>query len=485
MIKNAIAKLRRTAQRSQRPDVLLHIGAPKCGSSAIQRFCISNREELLSHGFYYPEHPLDVNGVSGGHTQLAAPLVEGKTEEAGVTFRRLLGEAQARGACLLLSAEGLYGQQAAMAEFCKGLRVVILGFLRDPLEALLANHNQGIKRHMSTRRLIEVAPEILRRPTGHLVGTPFLAWADCFGDENCRFLPYRSPGSGGPMIEAEFLNALGLSQVAPSMLEGLSGQTNRSYVKSALELKRLLNTVLPDLPLQHAHKIDWCLQGYSDRALEEAAYTVADLDAGLREKMQKHLFKQMAPVVARFPGLAPVASSSTAKEGTAAGAANWIDLGGPLRALAEDEPQVLRAVRERAVALREQGRRDYVFCKLLDVLGIDFVEPGAVEPVEQPKPVPRKGAATAQLPGLTESQRKVLGSKKPEAVGCMRELAVVLERQDALDDALYVIERALVLRPEGVGLQRIRERIKGKLAARGQAGSARADANRRSSEGGR
>lgn len=438
----------------------------------------------MSHGFYYPGHSLDVNGVSGGHSQLAGPLVEGKLEEAGVTFRRFLGEARARRACLLLSAEGLYGQQAAMAELCSGLKVVILGFLRNPLEALLANHNQGIKRHMSTRRLIEVVPEMLRRPTGHLVGAPFLSWADSFGDEHCRFLPFRSPGSGGGMIEAEFLNALGLSQVAPLMLEGLSGQTNRSYVKSALELKRLLNTVLPALPPQQAHKIDWCLQGYSDRALEEEAYSLADLDAGLHQKMQTHLFKQMEPVIARFPALGPVAATSMAEPRAFGVGSGWLDLGGPLRALTEGEPEVLRAVRERAAALRDQGRRDYAFCKLLDVLGIDFVEPGPSGRLGKPGTEPENENATVQRQGLTESQREILGSKEASVAGCMRELAVVLESQDVLDDALYVIQCALVRRPEVVGLQRIRDRIAGKLAARGRAGGARADEGWRPSEEG-
>jgi hypothetical protein len=55
-------------QPHQHYDVVFHIGAPKTGASAIQKFLLENRQALKSLGFYYPEHALDENGVSGGHT---------------------------------------------------------------------------------------------------------------------------------------------------------------------------------------------------------------------------------------------------------------------------------------------------------------------------------------------------------------------------------------------------------------------------------
>lgn len=431
----------RWGNQSRLPDVVIHIGAPKCGSSAIQRFCVSHRDALLKLGYFYPEHSLDVNGVSGGHTQVAGALVNGKKEQAQATFQRWLNEAKRHRACLLLSAEALYGQHAAISEFCGGLNTKIIGFLRHPIEYLLANHNQGIKRHMKTRRLGEVLPELLGKPTGHLVGAPLLKWADAVGDDSCFFIPFLSPENGGQPVEIRFMEALGVAaQVAP-LLKGIGGQTNRSYVKLALEFKRLLNTVLNDLPAHGAHQADWSLQGYSDRASQESGYTLADLSVDVRERLEKQLLRQMAPVLVRFPQLAPVAEMPVTGAGNTA--AQWIDLTGPLAALKADAPNVMQEICARAVELRDQGRQDYTFCKLLDVLGIEFCEPTA----SQPKP------------GLSAQQREKLSSEKTEDADVLREMALLLERQGLLNDAWFAISRALDKRPGGIGIQRIRERI--------------------------
>lgn len=445
MIKNAIKSLRSAASSARPAEVVLHIGAPKCGSSAIQRFCVGQRDELLTLGYYYPEHPLDVNGVSGGHTQLAGALLNGKHEQAAATLQRWLEEARARKAALLLSAEALYGQHEAMAELCRGLRVKVVAFLRHPVEYLLANHNQGIKRHFSTQRLGALLPDLLGRSTGHLAGLPLLQWADAFGDDNCHFMAYQSPSAGGLPVEKRFLQALGTTDERISgLLEETQGMTNRSYVKSALELKRLLNTVLEGMPSALAHQVDWSLQGYSDRAREETGYTMADLTEEVRERLEQHLLKQMAPVVERFPELQ--AAAEVPLEHSHAPDTHWLDLAAPLAALEADAPQVALEIQQRAVALRDQGRNDYAFCKLLDILGIEFSEPSGAK----------------STPGLTAHQRNTLNKENAREADCLREMAVLLERQGLFEDALFVIERASAKRPEGKGIQHIKARIEQK-----------------------
>lgn len=446
MIKRAIRSLRSFSQPTEPLDVVLHIGAPKCGSSAIQRFSVTHRDELLKLGFYYPEHNLDVNGVSGGHTQVAGALLHGKREQAGETLQSWLSEARAHRACLLLSAEAFYGQYAAMAELCHGLRVRVVAFLRHPVDYLLANHNQGIKRHYSTQRLGALLPEFLDRPTGHLVGQPLLQWADSFGEDNCNFMAYQSPSAGGASVEGRFLAALGLSSYQVStLLEHSQGITNRSYVKSALELKRLLNTVLKGLPDALVHQVDWSLQGFSDRAHSESGFTMNDLTCEMRERLEEHLLKQMSPVVERFPELNAVAEVPTAVSRVSS--THWLDLATPLSVLEVDAPEAVKAIRQRALELRDQGREDYAFCKLLDVLNIEFNEPCGAEPT----------------PGLTEKQHNTLSSEQAREADCLRELAVLLERQGLWEDARFAIGCALSRRPNGPGIQRIKARIEKKL----------------------
>ena len=48
-------------------DVVLHIGAPKTGTSAIQAYLSAHREQLSEAGYRYPRHPVDENNIGGGH----------------------------------------------------------------------------------------------------------------------------------------------------------------------------------------------------------------------------------------------------------------------------------------------------------------------------------------------------------------------------------------------------------------------------------
>lgn len=444
MIRKIVNAFRPVKSSQKAHNIIIHIGSPKCGSSAIQRFCTTNKEKLLELGYYYPEHSLDSNGVSGGHTQVAGALIQNDLALAKANLTIWLKEAKVQDATLLLSAEAFYGQYNAVAGLCEDINVTVIAFLRHPVDYLLANHNQGIKRHMETRRLSELLPVQLNQQTGHLAGLPLLHWADKFGDENCIFMPYQSLSAGGTPIELKFLMAAGMSEKdASALTNNLDKITNRSYVKSALELKRLLNTVLPELPAQHAHEIDWALQCYSDSATDEHAFTQADLGDEIREKINHHLLSQMKPVVKRFPQL-----ESVTKMASVSNTKSDINLIKPLRALEDAAPAALNAVIKQAVTLRDQNRDDYSFCKLLDVLGIEFTEPKA-----------RKAT-----PGLTEPQMQLLNSEKVQIADCLREMAVLLEKQNLLQDAHFAISAALKNRPNGEGIKRIKARIEQKIS---------------------
>ncbi len=48
-------------------NIIIHIGPPKTGTSAIQKWLKDHTDDLKQCGVYYPEHLEDSNGVSSGN----------------------------------------------------------------------------------------------------------------------------------------------------------------------------------------------------------------------------------------------------------------------------------------------------------------------------------------------------------------------------------------------------------------------------------
>ena len=48
-------------------QIIIHVGPAKTGTSALQYFLLRNCDELKKVGYYYPNHRLDENDISGGH----------------------------------------------------------------------------------------------------------------------------------------------------------------------------------------------------------------------------------------------------------------------------------------------------------------------------------------------------------------------------------------------------------------------------------
>lgn len=114
-------------------------------------------------------------------------------------------------------------------------------------------------------------------------------------------------------------------------------------------------------------------------------------------------------------------------------------------------------IRREAEVKRDEGRSDYSFLKLLDVLGVSFEEPEY-----HPRPL-RPGAY------------KVFAKERAGQADYLREIAMMLENQGYLDDALAVIGYASRKRPDGKGIARIKSRIEEKVNV--NRGSSRASSN--------
>lgn len=230
--------------------IVLHVGAPKSGSTFLQRAMLRNRALLRDHGIAYPHpgqgHPGNAGGIAAmGTTDFEALFAEGAPT-------------------VVLSHENLFAtapEAAALARWARGAGVTIqrLVFLRPWSDFVFGDMSQKMKqnapRYLATRnpydgltleeialrRLREVDPvELLMRwsrviPTPRLVlashrripevmedllGHPGLDWAVPFGETNpslriadCEMLAamMRDPAEPEDRIRAALSAAYGRS----------------------------------------------------------------------------------------------------------------------------------------------------------------------------------------------------------------------------------------------------------------------------------
>ena len=238
-------------------DLIVHIGAPKTGSSAIQSKFTHYAKELQRQGIYYPSHLTDMNGISGGHWDLASCLVDNDLGRARSLLAGYLKEARKVNCTLLISAEGFFNFPERLLEIMPTRKFLIVSFLRHPLESFQSSYNQDIKRHFSTSTIREFAKSLAcMKPA--ITGEPLIKWWELLGKEQLHIIPY----------------SVYLSFDSPTILEKLLGlhiedneaRINRSYTPCALLFKRMLNTVLDKKNASMNHRLDLLLQSYSDSA---------------------------------------------------------------------------------------------------------------------------------------------------------------------------------------------------------------------------
>lgn len=448
MIKKFLAK----KKNSSGLDVIIHVGSPKTGSSAIQRFCIKNIKSLDKKGFYYPEHNLDKNGVSGGHYQLANLLIQGETSDAHSLFHKMLEAARSRNKTLLLSAEAFYILAEELLPLIKGLSYLVIGWYRHPVEAFVSNYNQAVKRDHSTLRLLEhYERNHFGKHSPHLSGEYLLKWADLHGDSKCNFFLYNGyQVSVNTCIEFDFLSKIGLSKSDISIFKLDCKMVNRSYVPEALELKRLFNLVLDDSDLSLCHRIDWALQQYSDSCKTTDYGAVSLLSPELTREFTECYKISNRTLARRFSGLADLGNnnfeSGSFVKDLDQGPVVLTDVLSFLKKKNFNDVELIKQLISKQLAGPE--RISFSLLKLAELLGVDFIEP----------------PLSAQV--ITENHINILLNDRASMPDALREITLVLENSGSLDQALLLINRAVELRPNGLYLIKIQERINRKIEMR-------------------
>lgn len=266
---------------SSSPKLIIHIGPGKTGSSVIQEWLASNRTLLLKNGYYYPEHPVDANGISSGNFKSIFTGSDSKRYEFDpVKADNLLKEATEKGAkYLLLSSEAFAARCEPITEFFDDANFIF--YLRNPMESSESLYNQSVKRHFNT--------SVIKVPESVNFGKLKKLNRACATQNHeltIRF--YGSDFFQGGNIVQDFLFAIGMSSTHVETAKLI----NRSYSLQALEFKRILN----QFPLQEMHKkLDIFLQQFEYGTMTFSVYSNEQFAAFKRLTLSElnGLFKEL------------------------------------------------------------------------------------------------------------------------------------------------------------------------------------------------
>ncbi|MCB1725362.1 MAG: hypothetical protein KDJ39_16885 [Gammaproteobacteria bacterium] len=240
--------------------LIIHIGAPKTGSTALQSFLYSRRKSLEVDSMLYP----DVNLRGYGHHDLAFLLGGGYPSWAtkqdrglGDLKKDLSQAAHSNHDTIILSSENFYlfPNPAALAEILESTGISrdrqtkIVVYIRRQADAHMSWYNQIVKSQGYTGTIYQSIEEYYSLWD---YAIQLEKWEHVFGKENMLIRRYGIATLPGNDICADFIRATELNIEPP---DSGGTPTNPRINRDLLEFQRLINRLpLPAQDLRKMHK---------------------------------------------------------------------------------------------------------------------------------------------------------------------------------------------------------------------------------------
>ncbi len=238
-------------------DCIIHIGAPKTGTTALQRFLFENRSLLASQGLLYPDVSLRGYGhhdmaflLNGQYPAWASPPPTPVDLEM---IEDQLRQAAQHDGKLLLSSEDFYlfPQPEALAALLEragiaaARRITIVVYLRRQDDAHESWYNQAIKAQGATQ---DVTSFVTQWRDLWDYNLQLARWSAVFGQNNMRVRLYQTSEneSHGQTLFDDFFEAIGHSHELPDYP---ATAVNTSLNRDIAEYQRLVNA-LPLSPVE-------------------------------------------------------------------------------------------------------------------------------------------------------------------------------------------------------------------------------------------
>lgn len=242
--------------------IILHIGTPKSGTSALQFFLNANRMNLMEQGFYYPkDNAADSSEITMGNGR---KLYEYAQESNFIKAREYLSEIldKYNDETVILSSEGFYFYPKFLYELMPNVKIVV--YFREQSERLVSSYGQNIKgNHTFNKTFTEYIETVIDDKQDKMFSEDLLdQWAEYFGENNITVRAYESEQYKGGTIFTDFLHTIGLDTYNNFTFP--KKQINISYTRDTLEYKLLLNGLMNNKQIQKNQMIRDILQSYSE-----------------------------------------------------------------------------------------------------------------------------------------------------------------------------------------------------------------------------
>ncbi len=231
---------------SVKPELILHIGMGKTGTTALQETFWQNRKTLESAGVLYPS----LGSVASAH-HLISPRVPPVLDGNGWTFLKpedWAPKLAVSGAKRILMSSELIAWASAdvAAQFIAVLRqyfeVKICIYLRRQDNIIMAGYNQGVK---AGSQINPIGLALKKAIESYDYSAILSRWEEAVGAANMIVRPYeRVQFINGDLIDDFILGVLGIA--VPEDFKKLPKEnSNPRFSHIALEYKRLINCVFP------------------------------------------------------------------------------------------------------------------------------------------------------------------------------------------------------------------------------------------------
>lgn len=268
--------------------IIIHVGAGKTGTTALQVFFKENEKHFLNQGFAFP-----VTGRAGRKDAIAHhKLCDWGPYNDGASLQRWAEIAsQHSESTLIVSSEVFHSKisepdgRAFFQELrraCNGRQILVVMYIRRQSHWLQSAYAQWVKSELNSRSITELVSHYKK----HLADQA-IRFGEVFGKENVVIRPYEKSQFSGGSIFQDFAEVIDLKW-SEELLNIPKRNENPRMTADALELKRRMNSFASSA--SDLRFVEKCLLDYSHIAskggTKEAFSTHSIMPRALIEKIE-------------------------------------------------------------------------------------------------------------------------------------------------------------------------------------------------------